>query len=214
VADLHTPLTAHIASWHASHEGWSSGDGIHPIPAIHWLMAGLIAEALEIPPAVAEVLTAEPGADGAWSVDIESAAPLPPPPDAPAGFLEAAGFQKSMNRFTLTMPHAPAAVMRLKLGDRLLGMVTRGQLARGIDLTKFPALSFNRDAAAAVAPALERHRILNDAWRDHVGHTRPDTAKSKLTLEEARAAAVPLEAKLKMLLAVRKETLRLEAVAP
>lgn len=214
VADVHTPLSAHIASWHASHQGWSSGDGIHPIPAIHWLMAGLIAEALELPPAAAEVFAGEPGADGAWTIEVEGMPPLAHPKDAPAGFFEAAGFQKSMNRFTLTMPRAPAAVMRLKLGDQLLGMVTRNQLARGVDLTRYTSLSFNRDATAALGPALERHHLLSDAWRDHVGHTRPSTGKSKFTLEEAQAAAAPLEAKLKMLLAVRKETLRLEAVGP
>ena len=136
------------------------------------------------------------------------------PEGTPPGFFTAAGFQKTANRFLLTLPNARAAVLRLKYGDRLLGIVTRDQLARGLDLTRFPWLSLNRDATAALPLALERHHILSAAWREHIGHTRPDTDRTALPLDQALAAAAKIEEKLDALLAPREESLRLEPLTP
>ncbi len=210
VVDWHTPLTSVIAEWHKVDPQWSSGDGIHPVPAIHWLMAGLIAEALGVPDTVADLQPGEPDEQGGWTFSFSAAPPVAPPQDTPDGFFVAGGFQSTANRFLLTIPNAPCAAMRLKSGDRLLGIVNREQLARGLDLTKYPAMSLNRDAAAALPLALERHRILSAAWREHIGHTRPDTDRKALPLEEAKAAAAKIEEKLNALLHVRGETLRLE----
>jgi hypothetical protein len=214
VVDLHGPLTNIIAAWHKADPNWSSGDGIHPVAPIHWLMAGLIAEELGVPGTVAALQPGEADADGGWTIRFSAAPPLARPQGTPAGFLTAAGFRKQSNRFELTIPHAPTAVMRLKSGDRLLGMVTRAQLARGLDLSGYPALPINRDAADALPLMTERHRVLSAAWREHVGHTRPDTDRNALPIEEAKAAAVAIDEKLNALLRVREESIRLEPVRP
>ena len=214
VVDLHTPLTAVIAAWHKADPHWSSGDGIHPVSAIHWLMAGLIAESLGVPGTVADLQPGEPDAQGGWTVTFSAAPPVAAPDGTPAGFFTAGGFQKMANRFELTIPRAPSAVSRLVNGERLLGMVTREELARGVDLSRWPALSLNRDAKAVLPLAMERHRILSAAWREHVGHTRPDTDRKALPLEEAKAAAAKIEEQMATLLKVREESLRLEPVTP
>jgi lysophospholipase L1-like esterase len=214
VVDLHTPLTIVIAAWHKADPSWSSGDGVHPVAAVHWLMAGLIAEGLGIPGIVADLQPGAPDAQNGWTLTFSAAPPVAAPEGTPAGFLTAGGFQKQMNRFEVTIPNAPSAAVRVKSGDRLLGVVTREQLARGLDLSGSPALSLNRDAAAALPLAVERHRILSAAWREHVGHTRPDTDRKALPLEEARAAAARIDGKLNALLRVREETIRLEPVVP
>ncbi len=214
IVDIHTPLTSIIAEWHKTDPKWSSGDGIHPISALHWIIAGLLAEALGIPDTVADLTAGPPDAQGGWDVTFVAAPPVAAPEGTPAGFFTAGGFQKTANRFELTLPSAPAAALRLKSGDRLLGIVTRDQLARGLDLTRFPWLSVNRDASAALPLAMERHRILSAAWREHIGHTRPDTDRTALPLEEALAAAAKIEEKLNALLRMRKEVLRLEPVTP
>ena len=214
VVDLHTPLTAVIAAWHKADPQWSSGDGIHPIAAIHWLMAGLVAEGLGVPGTVADVEPGEADAQGGWTVKFNAAPPVAAPEGTPAGFFAAGGFQKTANRFEVTIPNAPSAVVRLMSGGHLLGMVTREQLARGVDLSQWPALSLNRDAKAVLPLAMERHKMLSAAWREHVGHTRPDTDRTALPLEEAKAAAAKIEEKMSALLQVRVETLRLEPVRP
>lgn len=214
VVDLHTPLTAVIAAWHKVDPQWSSGDGIHPVPAIHWLMAGLVAEGLGVPGAVADLQPGEPDAQGGWTMTFNAAPPVTAPEGTPPGFFAAGGFQKSGNRFEVMIPNAPPAVMRLLNGNRLLAMVTREQLARGVDLSQWPALSLNRDAKAVLPLAQERHRILSAAWREYVGHTRPDTNRTALPLEEAKAAAAKIEEQMAVLLKVREETLRLEPVRP
>ena len=214
VVDLHTPLTAVIVAWHKVDPQWSSGDGIHPVPAIHWLMAGLIAEGLGVPGVVADLQPGGADARGGWTMSFSAAPPVAAPEGTPAGFFIAGGFQKSINRFEVTIPNAPSAVLRLMNGDRLLGMVTREQLARGVDLSQWPALSLNRDAKAVLPLAMERHKMLSAAWREHVGHTRPDTDRAALPLEEAKAKAAKLEERIGELLNVRQETVRLEPVAP
>jgi lysophospholipase L1-like esterase len=214
IVDLHTPLRSVIAEWHKADPKWSSGDGIHPVAAIHWLMAGLIAEALGVPGAVAEIAPGEGDAQGGWTLNVRAAPPVAAPEGTPPGFFTAGGFQKMANRFELTLPVSPSAAMRLKSGDRLLGIVRRDELARGLDLTRFPALALNRDANAALPLALERHRILSAAWREHIGHTRPDTDRTALPLDQAKAAAAKIDEKLNALLSVREESLRLEPVVP
>jgi lysophospholipase L1-like esterase len=214
MVDIHTPLTSIIVEWHKADPKWSSGDGIHPIPAIHWLMAGLMAEALGVPNTVADLLAGEPDTQGGWTFTFQAAPPVAAPGGTPPGFMAAGGFQKTANLFQLTLPNAPSAALRLKSGDQLLGIVTREQLARGLDLTRFSGLSLNLDAAAALPLALERHRVLSDAWREHIGHTRPDTDRTALPLDQALAAAAKIEEKLNALLAVRELSLRLEPVIP
>lgn len=212
VVDLHTPLTAIYEAWHKADPSWSSGDGVHPAAAGHWLMAGLIAEGLGIPGAIADLRPGAPDAQGGWTLSFSAAPPVAAPEGTPAGFLAAGGFQKHANRFELMIPHTAASVLRLKAGDRLLGIVTREELARGLDLTAWPALPLNRDAAYALPLAMERLRILSASWREHVGHTRPDTDRRALPLEEAKAAAAVIDEKLNALLKVRVETIRLEPV--
>ena len=214
VVDLHTPLTSVIAAWHRTDPMWSSGDGIHPIAAIHWIIAGLIAEELGIPGAVADLQAGEPDARGGWAWEFSAAPPVAFPEGTPPGFLAAGGFQKSANRFEVMLSSAPSGAVRVLNGDRLLGIATREQLARGLDLSSFPALSLNRDAARALPLALERHRILSAAWREYIGHTRPDTDRTALPLAEAKAAAARLQARMDVLLQPRTERLRLEPVKP
>lgn len=213
VMDFHTPLTAVIAAWHRQDPAWSSGDGIHPVAAIHWLMAGLIAEGLGVPGAVADLMV-KPDAQGAWNAVFQASPPVATPEGVPPGLFNLGGFQKLANRFELTVANAPTAAMRLMSGGQLLGVLTRGQLARGVDLTAFPALSLNRDAAAALPLAMERYRILAPAWREHVGHTRPDTDRTALPLAEAQAAVAKIDAQLSTLLKPRQESLTLEPVNP
>jgi lysophospholipase L1-like esterase len=214
VVDLHTPLTQLIETWHRADPQWSSGDGIHPVPAIHWVMAALIAEEMEVSGTVADLHAGAPDAQGGWAFTFTAAPPVAAPEGTPEGFFQTSGFTRLANRFEITLPDAPTAALRLKSGDRLLGIVTREQAARGLDLTKYPALSLNRDAAAALPLALERHRLLSAAWREHIGHTRPDTDRKALPLEEALTAASQLEERLNALLAARQESLRLEPVLP
>lgn len=214
IVDWHRPLTSIIAEWHKADAKWSSGDGIHPIAAIHWVMAALIAEEIGIPGAGAELHAGERDAQGCWTFNFTAAPPLTAPEGTPEGFFMASGFQKLVNRFELTLPVAPVSALRLKNGDRLLSIVTREQLARGLDLTTYPALSLNRDAAAALPLALERHHLLSASWREHIGHARPDTDRNALPLDEAKARAARIDENLNSLLRVREEKLRLEPVVP
>ncbi len=61
------------------------------------------------------------------------------------------------------------------------------------DMTHMENLSASLEEWAGFPLVLQRHRILADAWKEHVGHTHPVKAAEALSLEEALAAARCLE---------------------
>ncbi len=75
------------------------------------------------------------------------------------------------------------------------GVIARTLLAEwfGEDMTPMEDLSESLEEWAAFPLVLKRHRILADAWKEHVGHTHPVKAAEALPLEEALTAARRLE---------------------
>lgn len=75
------------------------------------------------------------------------------------------------------------------------GVMARTLLAElfGEDVTGMPDLAAALENWAGLPLVLQRHRILADAWKEHVGHTHPVKAADALPLEEALAAARRLE---------------------
>jgi lysophospholipase L1-like esterase len=211
VVNLNAPLTAFLARWRQQHPDYKSGDGVHPDALLHWLMARELALAAGVAPEVASYLN-DGAPDSAGGFSFEAAAPAPLPRDSatPDGAWDAASINPAINRWLLTITHPDRHVYLIKSGERILGSATRSELASGLDLTRFPALSPNRDAAEALAIALQRHRMLSGSWREHVGHKRPDTDRQVLPLDQALAKAAEMEKQLSALLAPRAISVRVE----
>ena len=196
VIDLHGPLSAVVGAWHERDPGWKNGDGIHPDGAVHWLMAGLIAEGLGVPGTVGDPVVGAAGPDGSRGVRFVCRPPVAGPAGAPRGFLEAGGFPRLMNRLELMVVDAPAAACRLMVGERLAAVVTREQLARGYDLTGLPVLPFAGASVAVMDAVMERQRWFSAAWRERVGHRKPGVERDVKTVEEAEAEWGRVEARL------------------
>ena len=212
IVDIHTPLTSVIAEWHKTDPKWSSGDGIHPIPAIHWIIAGLIAESLGIPDTVADLNAGQANAPGAWTLTFRAAPRWPPRSTPPPDSSPPAVSRKPPTASPHHPPHPrrrPARKIRRPAARHRHPQPT-GPRPQPHPL---PWLSLNRDASAALPLALERHRMLSNAWREHIGHTRPDTDRTALPLDQALAAAAKIEETLNTLLAPREESLQLKPVS-
>ncbi|MNP78372.1 hypothetical protein D3C76_1759670 [compost metagenome] len=63
----------------------------------------------------------------------------------------------------------------------------------GEDISAIPDLSAALEDWAAFPLVVQRHRILADAWKEHVGHTHPVKAAEALPLEEALTQSRRLE---------------------
>lgn len=212
VFDLHTPMREFYDAMRSRDPEWDSGDGIHPNAAGHLVIAGLLAEALELP-ASPGVILPERDTDGSYRFAVETALPLPAWRAGSPEVLALGRFTENANALKLEAELSDAAY-RLKDGDRLLGIFSVAALSEngGVDLTAMAHWSATEGADALYEPMMKRHALMSGAWREHVGHARPDTDRNFPPLEEARRLAAPLEEAMRWGAEKRKATLVLEPV--
>ena len=214
VVDAQTPILAFLAARRAdpaSREFRFADDGVHMNADGHWLIASSILKAWGAPPPVddpridAKALRAETGdvkdikaeAGGVrftWTPRL----PMPRDPGWSDAILAAKGPDVWVDRPTLTITGLRDGRYGLVEETRALGNVEVANGVATIDLREFPELSINRRADEVGELIRKRERILSPAWRDDVGHKRPDTAKG-LPLDEAKKRASPLTAKIRTL---------------
>ena len=100
---------------------------------------------------------------------------------------------------------------RLPLTSFLAPMsITTSSTTAGANLTRLSALSTNQSSAKIGKLVLERHKLLDLAWLDFIGHTRPQTPKG-LPLEDAKQKAAPLAEQIRELAQPREIALELRA---
>jgi len=210
VGDAGGAVRAHLAAMRRADPGYHTArDGVHPNSAGQWLLAGVLLELLGAPAEVdrAEVDLRGPRARRGLVGDLQwdgatarftwiSQVPLPYDPEWPPAFAAAERLTERLNRHRLTVTGLSPGHYRLVEGDREVGRATAAELAAGLDLLRFPALTTNRRAAEVLALVRRRERLMSAAWLTEVGHKRPDTPAG-LPLAQAEAQAAPLEAALR-----------------
>lgn len=171
--DVHGPMVRH--------GGILARDGVHPGAEGHWLMARAVLEAWGLPPASG-------GAAAAWkpglALEISCAAPIP----------------REQGGCRLKVTGAPPRV-RIYEGATLAGEAAGEDMARGIDLADFEALSAARRAGQVLDLIRKRWQIL---WPALMG-------KPALPLEEARRQAGALLEEARALARPAPLAIRLEA---
>jgi lysophospholipase L1-like esterase len=183
--DLHSPFLDYVRERRKERPGFLlTGDGIHPGPVGHALMALAILRAWNAP---AEV--------GRGHV------PMPMDPRWKDEALALRQLTRHLNRFTL----ASGGEGRYRVFE---GDVAVGEGAGpAVNLLPFEKLTANVRAAEVLRAVQERWRVLGPAWLKEVGHKRADlmklppfaesSAQGKALLERARAAAQPVEMRLR-----------------
>lgn len=221
VADPHTAMRRFLADERKQQPKFSfSGDGIHPSPAGHALVARELLVALKAPALSDEAALDATGKSDAMSplTDIKVGKDLirftwtprvPLPRDArwQAALVEKLRLTESVNRLRLRVVGLTAD-HELWEGKTKLASYSSRELADGVDLTRLPELSVNQRAAELGKLMIQRHQLLDLAWLDFVGHTRPQTPKG-LPLEEAQKKAAPLTERIRELAQPRPVALEL-----
>jgi len=210
VVDAQTPILAFLAARRAdpvTREFRFAGDGVHMNADGHALIASTLLNAWaargwdDDPRLDAASLRAEGGnvkdvRAEAGGVRFTWTPKLPTPRDP--DWSEAIQAEFVGDRPTLTITGLRDGRYSLVEGTRSLGVVEVKKGTATIDLRAYPELSINRRADEVGDLIRKRERILSPAWRDDVGHKRPDTEKG-LPLDQAREKADPLTRQIRKL---------------
>ncbi len=199
-----------------------SGDGIHPSPAGHAIIAREFLVALQAPAVVDEAVI-DIGARkdvkgnlGGFKFSKETIqftwktrVPMPRDPRWPVEIIDRLGLPEAINRHQLRLIGAKVDY-ELWEGKTKLALISKRELTAGADLTRLSALSTNQSSAKIGKLMLDRHKLLDLAWLDFVGHTRPQTPKG-MPLEDAKKKAAPLAEQIRELAQPREISFELRA---
>ncbi|MEO6809227.1 MAG: GDSL-type esterase/lipase family protein, partial [Isosphaeraceae bacterium] len=215
VADVHKATNDHLKKRRDGQVSfYLAGDAIHPGPTGHWLMAQTLLLAWHAPADVAEA-TIDATAAKARSGDVRDVAwkdgdlvatwrtPLPMPidPEWDARSIAQERVADRLNRYRLTVTGLPAP--RYHLWARMVGddaetdvaVLTREQLAEGIDLTSlatFPTVKASQDVLDRLKT---HHQGVSARWRKHPAPPDPTDAE---TPEEIRKLCQPGDVSLRL----------------
>jgi lysophospholipase L1-like esterase len=209
VIDDHSAVNRYVAMLRESEPTFTvAPDGVHPNPTGHWLIAAEILKAWNVP---AEVESASIDVQGqkpstgsitmsrdgprislTWTTRI----PMPHDPKWDARLADRSKIDERFNRHRLVMTGLDEGRYTLFEGSRKIGEVTSQELAGGLDLLRWPELSTNRRAAELRELVVERHRTINLAWLEAVGHVPPPRNKA-LPIAEATKRAEALETRIR-----------------
>jgi lysophospholipase L1-like esterase len=222
VADPHRETARFLQSIRTKEPAFTlAGDGVHPTPSGHALVAIALLEQIGAPRevdeaevdaakrsakkgAVADITEADGGLKFIWTTKL----PMPNDPQWAPGLAEITLINERLNRHRLVVKGLPQRAYVLSEGSTKLGEVTRAELEAGLDMRRFPELTTNRNAAELLKLVQQRERLLSPAWLTAVGHTRPSTPAG-LPLAEAERQAAPLEARIQELSRPVRLSLRL-----
>lgn len=223
VADAHGAINNYLAFVRKKEPGYFvCGDGIHPNPTGHLPAARELLQAWQAPAEVdvaemdglerksGEVTAVSLGKKGEYRFNWTTHLPMPLNPQLDRRVIEHEQITRGLNKHRLIFTKTEDRNQFFE-GEKKLGEVSKEELAKGLDMTRFPDLSTNKKSAGVWNLVEERQKILGLAWLTDVGHKRPDTPKG-LPLEEAKAKADKLEAKIRELAQPAKITLRLVPV--
>jgi lysophospholipase L1-like esterase len=209
VIDVHAAINRSVASLRESDADFTvSPDGVHPDPTGHWLIAQEILKAWNVPSEVdsasidVQGKTPSTGSitmtrDGplirlSWSTRI----PMPHDPAWDARIADREQVDERFNRHRLVVTGLKGPRYTLSEGSMPIGTFTSRELAGGISLLRLSDLSTNRRAVRLRQLVVERHRTINPAWLEAIGHIQP-TVPKPLPLDEARTRALALESRIR-----------------
>lgn len=229
VVDAHGAMRRHLARMRQLEPRYHlSGDGIHPNPAGHWLIARELLAGWKVPPVGigldidldrgkaevsgnAEGLTIRPD-----RIELTWACPLPLPIDPrwdEAFRKEERIGRGGFHRFDLAVRGKPAKERyALTIDGIKLGVFTAAQLRDGVNLQEFPKVKPVALALEIARKLDQRQQIMARAWLQAVGHKRPGVPKGLPVVEARHRGDKLLQEARALREGFRSITVRLEAV--
>lgn len=191
VVDAHAAVHRFLKEMRATNPKYAvSGDGIHPNPTGHAVIAFEILREMKSP-VEANARNVNAKTDKlAFEWRMQHSLPADPRWDKKLLAIET--YNERFNRQSLKVTNLAPGKYTLSEGKRSLGTFTHEQLAAGIDLTE----QLPDPHAEKIGELLrKKHQILGLAWLTDVGYRRPGTPKG-LPLAEAQKQAAKLDAEL------------------
>ncbi len=195
VVDAHSQVHRFLKHKRASNPNYTlSGDGIHPSATGHALIALEILRTLNAPALIdqtkidaKDLKASDNGLSLVWKCKL----PMPVDPSWDKDLLAFEKVAERFNRLELQVVNLPGKVYEVWEGKTKLGLATGDEMAKGVNLAAYPALSLNSRSLELLKKVQQTNTTLSRAWLDHVGHKRPDTPKG-LPLEQAKKQAAPI----------------------
>jgi len=220
VADVHTAMSRHLFERRRKKVSfYLSGDGVHPNPTGHWLMAQTLLLTWNAP---AQAGSVEIDADAKSAVEgdvtnlsvqngiIEftwrTGLPMPMDPQWDAESIMVEKVAERLNRHRLKVTSLSAERYRLFADERMVAEVSREQLAEGVSLPGYPVFPTVKQSQEVLTLVQRRQRLVYETWR------RSIKAKDKDLLESAAAEAAELNATARRLCQPKPIALRLVPV--
>ncbi len=203
VVDAHAAVHRFLKAMRAKNPNYTvSGDGIHPNPTGHAIIAFEILRELKVPREADRVEInfaagkAVKGNGGAYEVMRDSLKvrftgrwPMPTDPRWHMQLDDAERFQERFRKFTLVISGMPPGKYEIngEKPSQVIGSATAAEFAKGIDIARFKNLAIFAGNDKLGATIQERQRKSGLAWLTEIGHKRPDTPKGA-RFDEAMAA--------------------------
>lgn len=220
VADVHTAMSRHLFERRRKKVSfYLSGDGVHPNPTGHWLMAQTLLLTWNAP---AQAGSVEIDADAKSAVrgDVtglsvqngiieftwRTGLPMPMDPQWDAESIMVEKVAERLNRHRLKVTSLSAERYRLFADERMVAEVSREQLAEGVDLPGYPGFPTVKQSQEVLTLVQRRQRLVYETWR------RSIQAEDKNLLESVAAEAAELNATARRLCQPKPIALRLVPV--
>jgi lysophospholipase L1-like esterase len=176
-----------------------SGDGIHPNPTGHAVIAFEILRELKAPAEVDRIEVgfaagkAKQGDGSAFEVMKDSLkvrfrgkSLMPADTRWDKRLQEIEHYQEQFNQFPLIVSGLPQGKYEI-VADQVVGTATSDELAKGISIARFKGLRIFGDTAEIGKRIRDRQQRMGLAWLTEIGHKRPDTPKSTEPFDKALA---------------------------
>lgn len=220
VADVHTAMSRHLFERRRKKVSfYLSGDGVHPNPTGHWLMAQTLLLTWNAP-AQAGSVEIDADAKSAVKGDVTNLSvqngiieftwrtglPMPMDLQWDAESILVEKVAERLNRHRLKVTSLSAERYQLFADERMVAEVSREQLAEGVDLLGYPGFPTVKQSQEVLTLVQRRQRLVYETWR------RSIKAKDKDLLEGAAAEAAELNATARRLCQLKPIALRLVPV--
>ncbi|MBN1422344.1 MAG: SGNH/GDSL hydrolase family protein [Planctomycetes bacterium] len=224
VADVHSEMNAHLARRREGQVSfYLSGDGVHPGPTGHWLMAQSLLAAWGAPATVSEAVI-DAGAGRALAGEVDgigetggviratwtTSLPMAMDPRWDAKSIALEDVANRLNRHRLAVVRARAPRYRLLADGAAVAEVTREILAKGVDLTQYPAFPTNKASLQVLGLVEEKQRTVYRAWRASLVPAREGETAKDGGLEAAEKRAAEIDAKIDDLCAPKAVAIELQ----
>ncbi|MBX9677824.1 MAG: SGNH/GDSL hydrolase family protein [Gemmataceae bacterium] len=175
VADAHSAIVEFLAEVRAKEPKYFiSGDGIHPNPTGHAIVAFTLLKTLNAP---GELGSAEIPA-GKESVKAEVKIPMPSLVRH-AYYCRQSDVDRAWNRWTLKAKIPAGQNREVVFGGTPVAPYSSEDLAKGVTIRASQLIVLLAKAHSVLELATERERLVRHAWLTEVGHKRPDIPKGQ-----------------------------------